>query len=115
MIEKEKQNKKIQKDNTPKSNLEYSFLKIELKNTYLSNSDEHVVDKRFESCNCASLFVSSVPHLDSNIETLHFGSGHFHDSDVNSDVAQILCDFTSWSFDCNLSCFDLDVDFTNGF
>ena len=52
--------------------------------TYLGDTDDGVLDDRLEGIHRASLFVTSVPHLNSNDEVLvgGFTSGHFHDSDV---------------------------------
>ena len=80
--------------------------------TYLGNTDHHVVNKRFECSDGTSLFVTSVPHLNSNVKALLLLGGHFHNSDVDSDVAEILRDLTSWTSNYYLSCFDGNSDYT---
>ena len=65
--------------------------------TYLGDSDHHVLDEGFESVDGTSLFVTTVPHLDSDGEALNFLKGDFHNSDVDSRVAEVFCDGTSWS------------------
>lgn len=51
--------------------------------------------------------VTSVPHLNSNAEVLvgRFTSLHFHDSDVNWEMAEILLNLSFWAFDDDLSGF----------
>jgi len=77
----------------------------------LGGANHHVVDERFESGDGTSLFVSTVPHLNSHIKAVHLLGGHLHDSDVDSDVTQVFRDLTSWASYCNFSCFDGNSDY----
>ena len=60
------------------------------------------------------MLVTGVPHLNSDTEALvgRFTSGHFHDSDVNWEMAEILFDLSSWTFDDNLSGFGGDGNYS---
>ena len=58
------------KIDTPNANKRYGV--VSLKNTYLSNTDEHVVDQGLEGGNGTSVLVLSVPHLNSNVKTFLF-------------------------------------------
>lgn len=51
--------------------------------------------------------VTSVPHLDSDDEVLvgSLTSLHFHDSNVNWEMAEILLNLSFWTFDDDLSGF----------
>ena len=64
------------------------------------------------------MLVAGIPHLNSDAEALvgRFTSLHFHDSDVNWEMAEIFLNFSSWTFDSDLSGFsgDLDYSFQNG-
>jgi len=51
--------------------------------TYLSDSGDHVLDVGLESGDGTSVLVGSVPHLKSNVKTLHFMGSEFHDSDIH--------------------------------
>jgi len=75
-------------------------------NTYLGDSDHHVLDEGFESVDGTSLLVTTVPHLDSDGEATKLLKGDFHNSDVDSRVAEVFGDGTSWSGNRNLSCFN---------
>ena len=74
--------------------------------TYLGDANHHVLDEGFESLDGTSLFVTTVPHLDSDSEATEFLKGDLHYSDVDSSVAEVFGDGTSWSRNSNLSCFD---------
>ena len=72
--------------------------------TYLSDSDDHVANKRFDSGDCTSLFVSTIPHSESHEETL-LGLGlNLHYFDLDCNVAEVLGDFTLWALDSDFSC-----------
>jgi len=60
------------------------------------------------------LLVAGIPHLNSDAEVLvgSFTSLHFHDSDVNWEMAEILLNFSSWTFDSDLSGFSGDLDYS---
>ena len=69
--------------------------------TYLGATDDAVCDNTLEGIYRASLFVTSVPHLNSDAEAWFgwFTSDHLHDSDVNWEVTKVLLDLSSWTFD----------------
>ena len=79
--------------------------------TYLSNTDHHVADQGFECCDGTSLFVSTVPHLDSDVETVLVLSDDLHDSDVDFVVGQVFGDCASWSGNGDLSGLDDNGDY----
>jgi len=81
--------------------------------TYLGNTDHHVADQGFEGGDGTSLFVSTVPHLDSDVETVLVLSDDLHDSDVDFVVGQVFGDCASWSGNGDLSGLDGDGDYTN--
>ena len=64
------------------------------------------------------MLVAGIPHLNSDAEALvgRFTSGHFHDSDINWEMAEIFLNLSSWTLDSDLSGFggDLDYNFKNG-
>lgn len=78
--------------------------------TYLSDSDHHVGNKRFESGDCTSLFISSIPHSDSGIEAGLLLYNHLHNFDFDWHVAQVFRNGTLWASDRDLSGLDLDFD-----
>jgi len=49
--------------------------------------------------------------LDSNVETLLFLGGHFHDSNINRCVAEIFGDASLWSGDSHFSCLNSDLNY----
>ena len=80
--------------------------------TYFSDTDNAVADEGFESGDCASLFISTVPHLNSDVETLLLGGGHFHTSDVDRLVREILGDLSSWTSNSDFSSLHADFDYS---
>jgi len=78
----------------------------------LSNTDHHVANQGFECCDGTSLFVSTIPHLDSNVKTFFVFSNDVHNSDVDFVVGKVLGNCTSWSGNGNLSGLDGDLDYT---
>lgn len=75
--------------------------------TYLGDTDNGVGDSGGEGTDSGRLSVTSVPHLNSDDEVLvgSLTSLHFHDSNVNWEMAEILLNLTSWTFDHDLSGF----------
>ena len=80
--------------------------------TYFSDTDDAVGDQGFESGDCASLLISTVPHLDSDVETLHLGGGNFHNSDVDRLVGEIFGDLASWTSNSDFSSLHADFDYS---
>jgi len=58
------------------------------------------------------VLVVSVPHSDSNENTLFPAGGSVHHAHVNWHVAQILGDCTFWTSDSNISGSNGDLDCT---
>lgn len=56
------------------------------KETYLGDTDEHVVDQGFDGGDGTGLPITTVPHLDSDVLSLHFAGGHIQDLDIECDV-----------------------------
>ena len=88
------------------------FLKIvkaeKFYETYLGDTDEHVVDQGFDGGDGTSLLITTVPHLDSDELALHLRGGHFQDFDIECDVTKILGDSSLWTFNSNFSSFNFD-------
>ena len=63
--------------------------------TYLGDASDHVLDKRFEGVDSASLLVASEPHAKSKIGALSFIAILFYFLDFNSQVREVFLDFTS--------------------
>lgn len=82
-------------------------------NTYLGDSDEHVVDEGLEGLDSARLGSLAVPHLNSHGEALDKLGLDFHDSEVDGHVAQVLDDSSLGSSDGNFSGFDRDLACTS--
>lgn len=74
-----------------------------MSSTYFSDTGDAVGDEGFESGDCACLLISTVPHLNSNVESLHLGGGNLHNSDVDRLVGEIFDDLTSWALNCDFS------------
>ena len=71
--------------------------------TYLGNTDDHVVDKRFEGIDRAGLFVATEPHADSEEVALLFLVILIHFLEFNAEMGEVLDDLSSWSLHSNLS------------
>jgi hypothetical protein len=76
------------------------------RDTYLSNTGDHVGDKGLEGGDGTSVLVLSVPHLDSNVKTFLFLGVHLHNSHVDGHMAQVLGDGSFWSGNSDLSSLD---------
>ena len=74
------------------------------------DTNDAVADEGFEGGNRTSLFISSVPHLNSDVEPLHLLCGHFHNSDVDRLVGEIFGDLSSWTSNSDFSTLHTDFD-----
>ena len=83
------------------------------KKTYLGNANEHVSDQRVEGGNGACVLVLSVPHSDSNENTLFLAGGSVQDAHVDGHVAQVFGNGTSGASNSDLSGFNGDLDCRN--
>ena len=79
--------------------------------TYLSNTNDHVVDVGLDRGDGTSLSVGTVPHLDADVLALHLGSGHFHDLDIKGNVREVLVVGTSGARNGDLSSLGHDLDY----
>jgi hypothetical protein len=78
--------------------------------TYLSNTNDHVVDVGLDGGDGTSLSVGTVPHLDADVLALHLSVGHVHDLDVKGNVREILVVLASGARNGDLSSLGLDLD-----
>ena len=71
--------------------------------TYLGDTSDHVVDKRFKGIDRAGLLVATEPHTDSDVCALSFLVILFHFLDFNSQVGEVFRNLSFWSLHSNLS------------
>ena len=83
------------------------------KETYLSDTNDHVVDVGLDGGDRTGLSVGTIPHLDANILALLLLSRHVNNLDVEGDVREVLEVLTSGARNGDLSSLDLDSDYKN--
>lgn len=79
--------------------------------TYLSNTNDHVVDVGLDGGDGTSLSVGTVPHLDADVSALILSSRQVHDLDVKGNVREVLFVGASGARNGDLSSLGLDLDY----
>ena len=74
------------------------------------DSGDHVCDVRLNSGNCAALLILSEPHRDLDVLSFIFFGVEVDNFNFAWDVAEVSLQFSSLSFNSNLSGFDLNSD-----
>lgn len=79
--------------------------------TYLSDTNDHVVDVGLDGGDGTSLSVGTVPHLDADVLAVMLSSLHVHDLDVKGNVREVLVVLASGARNGDLSSLGLDLDY----
>jgi hypothetical protein len=72
--------------------------------TYFGDTDEHVVDEGFNSVSSTSLSISSEPHANTDVFALLFLVIAVNKLDFNGEMAEILGNFSTSSFNSHFPC-----------
>lgn len=80
--------------------------------SYLGDTDDHVVDVALKSVNSAGLLVASEPHADSKVGTLSLGTAIDESLNFARKVGEILGNLASGSFHGHFSRLDLELNYT---